>query len=273
MNEKNFLKKTEYFRNSLPGKAEDGVLYVLSPEALSLCDDLPDFPYALYIDTSKEDSSKESPAYMSGTRYVLEGCGDFDPDEFDDDYLETVYRRLMKIPLDILETDRCLIRETSVRDLDEFYEIYSDPEITEFLEDLMERSAEEEYTGRYRDLIYEIYGHGIWTVIFKETGEVIGRAGLDERAGFDDPELGFMIGKKWQKKGFALEVCEAILGWAVENGICKVMSLTDPLNEASVSLLKKLGFGREDEVIINGEKLDRYVIYMRCPEPSSPPSS
>ena len=151
----------------------------------------------------------------------------------------------------------------SVADLDAFYEIYSDPEITQFLEGLMERSEEEKYTENYRDLIYEIYGHGIWTVVLKETGEIIGRAGLDERAGFDMPELGVMIGKKWQRQGLALEVCRGILGWAADNGIEEVMSLTESENKASVGLLGKLGFERGGEVNIGGTLLDKYT--KKCP--------
>ncbi|MBP1585448.1 MAG: GNAT family N-acetyltransferase, partial [Lachnospiraceae bacterium] len=194
-----------------------------------------------------------------GVKYVLEGEGEFDPEYFDEDYLEKIYRRLLRIPWDILETDRCVIRETTVSDLDAFYEIYSDPGITRFMEDLMERSEEEKYTENYRDLIYGIYGHGIWTVILRETGEVIGRAGLDERAGFTTPELGFMIGTKWQRRGLALEVCEGILRWAAEEGMDNVMSLTEKENTASVSLLEKLGFSAEDTVKIAGAELVRYL--------------
>ena len=253
-----YLVKTEYITKRMPDAAEEGVLYVVPVDVFFREEKYPDIPYVLYRDTLRDGDS-----FSEGVKYVLEGEGAFDPDDFDDDYLEGIYRRLKKIPWDILETDRCVLRETSVADLDEFYEIYSDPEITQFLEGLMERSEEEKYTENYRDLIYEIYGHGIWTVVLKETGEIIGRAGLDERAGFDMPELGFMIGKKWQRQGLALEVCREILKWAAENEIEEVMSLTESENEASVGLLGKLGFKRVEEVEISGTLLDRYT--KKCP--------
>ena len=253
-----YLVKTEYITKRMPDAAEEGVLYVVPVDVFFREEKYPDIPYVLYRDTLRDGDS-----FSEGVKYVLEGEGEFDPDDFDDDYLEGIYRRLKKIPWDILETDRCVLRETSVADLDAFYEIYSDPEITQFLEGLMERSEEEKYTENYRDLIYEIYGHGIWTVVHKETGEIIGRAGLDERAGFDTPELGFMIGKKWQRQGLALEVCRGILKWAAENGIEEVMSLTESENEASVGLLGKLGFKRVEEVEISGTLLDKYT--KKCP--------
>lgn len=249
-----YLKKAEYITDRMPLNPEEGTLYVLTPEAFLRMDNYPDIHYVLYRDTLKDGS-----LFADGVKYVLEGEGEFNPEYFDEDYLEKIYRRLLRIPWDILETDRCVIRETTVSDLDAFYEIYSDPGITRFMEDLMERSEEEKYTENYRDLIYDIYGHGIWTVILRETGEVIGRAGLDERAGFTTPELGFMIGTKWQRRGLALEVCEGILRRAAEEGMDSVMSLTEKENTASVSLLEKLGFSAEDTVKIAGAELVRYL--------------
>ncbi len=249
-----YLKRIEYITGQMPPEPEEGCLYVLSPGTFLREKNYPDIPYVLY-----RNSAKEGSLFADGVKYVLEGEGPFDPESFDDDYLEKIYRRLLRIPWDILETDRCVIRETTVSDLDAFYEIYSDPEITRFLEGLMERSEEEKYTENYRDLIYDIYGHGIWTVLLKDTGEVIGRAGLDERAGFDTPELGFMIGRKWQRRGLALEVCEGILHRAAEEGMDTVMSLTERENAASVHLLEKLGFLAEDTVEISGTELVRYL--------------
>ncbi len=240
MKTEHYLKKIRSFVRGEDHSRDEGVLYIVT--------DARDIPSALgsgtafvyYYDTS--DNAGEAGAYLDGVKYVLEGEGEFDPEEFDDDFFETVYRRLKKIPLDILETERCSLRETWIPDLDSFYEIYSDTSVTKYMEDLLERSEEEKYTENYRDLIYEIYGHGIWTVILKETDEIIGRAGLDERAGFDRPELGFLIGPKWQRQGLAEEVCRGILKWASENEIGEVMSITEPENIASVNLLTKLGF-------------------------------
>ena len=238
MKSQSYLQKIHRFES---GSSDDaGILYVVTrPE------DIPNATasgaaFVFYNDVSKA----ESPAgtYLEGVKYVLEGEGEFDPDEFEEDFFENVYRRLKKIPLDILETERCFLRETCVSDLDSFYEIYSDSTVTKYMENLFDRTEEEKYTENYRDLIYEIYGHGIWTVWLKETGEIIGRAGLDERAGYDKPELGFLIGPRWQRMGFAEEVCKGILRWASENEIGAIMSITDPGNIPSVNLLKKLGF-------------------------------
>jgi len=94
----------------------------------------------------------------------------------------------------ILETDRCLVRETTVEDVEEFYRIYREPSITYYMEDLFPDPAEErEYVRNYIREIYGFYGYGLWTVLCKEKNEVIGRAGLSWRQGFDVPELGFVM--------------------------------------------------------------------------------
>ncbi|MBO4909612.1 MAG: GNAT family N-acetyltransferase [Lachnospiraceae bacterium] len=241
MNSISYLKKIQRFER---GATEDGCLYVVTdPKDIPAAKGL-GAAFVYYSDITKKDAKESS--YLDGVKYVLECEGGFDPEEFDDGFFENVYRRLKHIPLDIMETERCLLRETWIPDLDSFYEIYSDTSVTKYMEDLMERSEEEKYTENYRDLIYEMYGHGIWTVILKETGEIIGRAGLDERAGYDRPELGFLIGPKWQRQGLAEEVCRGILDWASENDIDEVMSITDPENTASVNLLKKLGFTKSE---------------------------
>ena len=245
----------------MPAKHHLGALYVVDA---SLCEDRdinPPIPCAVYRDITRHKDS-----FYGGVKYVLEGEGSFNPSDYDRDYLETIYRRLMKIPLFILETQRCIVRETCKEDLDSFFKIYSDRDVSEYVEPLMERIEEEKYTENYRDLIYEIYGHGIWTVILKETGEIIGRAGLDERADFDTPELGFLIGKKWQGQGLGYEVCSEILKWGASEGMSKIMSLADKANAPSVTLLNKLGFKESEDVKVNDEILTKYTLSLIHPE-------
>lgn len=178
-------------------------------------------------------------ASFSGVRYLAEGWESITPS-----YLERVYRRCRGLPWQILETKRCILRETVEADVDAFYRIYEEPSITAFMENLFaDREEELRYTADYRKNMYEFYGYGIWSVILKETGEVIGRAGLDMRRGFEEPELGFVIGVLWQRRGIAEEVCRAILRYGEEElGFTRVQALTEQENRASLALLKKLGF-------------------------------
>ncbi len=196
-------------------------------------------------------------ASFTGIRYLAEGWESAAPV-----YLERVYQRYRGIPWRILETARCILRETVEADVDALYRLYAEPSITAFMEDLFaDREEELRYTANYRENMYGFYGYGIWSVIEKKTGEIIGRAGFDMREGFAEPELGFVIGVPWQGQGIAEEVCAAILRYGVEElGFAQVRALTEPENIASVALLRKLGFVPDGEY---GEKGKKYLQYIK----------
>lgn len=177
-----------------------------------------------------------------GTRYAVESLA-----ELDIEYLERVRRRYNHIPWDIGETDRCLIREFSLSDLPALYELYAKPGMTDYVEPLYDYETELEYQKAYIENMYGFYEYGMWLVFSKETGKLIGRAGLEH------DELGYMIAPELQNLGYATEVCRFIIDYARENTdfeelYCRI----DERNEASVHLAKKLGFtnsGHVDEDI------------------------
>lgn len=173
-----------------------------------------------------------------GTRYAVESLA-----ELDVEYLERVRRRYNHIPWDIGETDRCLIRELSLSDLPALYEIYDKPGMTDFVEPLYDYETELEYQKAYIENMYGFYEYGMWLVFSKETGKLIGRAGLEH------DELGYMIAPEFQNQGYATEVCRFIIEYARENTdfeelYCRI----DERNEASVRLAKKLGFTNSGNV-------------------------
>ena len=168
--------------------------------------------------------------------------------------LDMAYRRLAGLPWEILETERLLVRETTPEDVDVFYRIYGEPSVTAYMEGLCEdRDEEIACIESYIDTVYAFYGYGMWTVIKKDSGEIIGRAGISWREGYRMPELGFVIGVPWQGQGYALEVCGAILEYARETLEMKeVQALVRPENGRSVKLCGKLGFAPKGETEVNG---------------------
>lgn len=146
------------------------------------------------------------------------------------------------------------MRETTVEDVDDFYRIYAETSITEYMENLFaDRDEEIAYTRDYIEKVYAFYGYGMWTVLEKESGAVIGRAGIIWREGYDVPELGFVIGVPWQGRGYAYEVCKAILLYAKEELLMEqVQALVRTENEKSLRLCEKLGLERVGEVWEDG---------------------
>ncbi len=175
--------------------------------------------------------------------------------------LERMYRRFHGLPWTILETRRCIVREITPEDVDALYEIYADKEIIRYTEDLFESRARElAYTKDYIKQQYRFYEYGMWVVIRKGDGRLIGRAGLSVRAGYEEAELGYVIAMDCQGQGYAREVCTAILSYAVQElGMTRLNAFTRRENKASVSLLRGLGFFKAGKADIDGIPHERYL--------------
>lgn len=168
-------------------------------------------------------------------------------EEIDEEYLDRVYRRFYDIPWEILTTKRLLVREITVEDVPRLFELYRDESITKYMEKLFPTiQQEEEYTRNYIRNIYHFYGYGMWLLVLKESGEIIGRAGLEYKEGFTGLELGFMLGEAYQHKGYAYEACRAILDYAREElGETDFRAVVHKENIHSKHLCEKLGFHLE----------------------------
>lgn len=216
------------------------------------------YPVIAYI----HEGNRNTP--LLHVKYVIEGFEDVDAQ-----YFIRIYQRLTGQPWHILDTVRCRIRETTVEDVDAFYEIYHETSVTRYMEDLFaDRDREIQYIRDYSEKVYAFYGFGMWTVLLKETGEVIGRAGISMREGCDDPELGFVIGVPWQRQGLAEEVCRAILWYAEEElHFGRVQALVHPENSPSARLLEKLGFVYNGEVASGGQAYSYYLYHIKPQRP------
>lgn len=164
-----------------------------------------------------------------------------------------VYRRWHKLPWDILQTDRLYVREFSMEDMEALRRLYEQPHMTDYVEPLFEDAQERQYQKNYIEKIYGFYGFGMWLVFHKETGELIGRAGVEFRETCRDGEveMGYLISPEYQRKGYGTEVCKAIMGYAKEElQMERILCRVSPENKPSIAFLKQLGFElskQEDE--------------------------
>lgn len=201
---------------------------------------------------------KLAPQDLSGAEVLVEGF-----DEVDFFFLERIYQRQHGIPWTVIETKRCLLREMTMEDLDELYHLYAGKDVTKYMEDLyQDRKEEEAYTRAYIDHMYRFYGYGMWLVIMKDTGKIIGRAGLNnlDIHGIPSLEMGYMIGVPYQRLGYATEVCRGIIQFAEEGTEFEELNcLIQKGNDVSVHMMEKLGFLWKEEMQVNGKAMDRYV--------------
>lgn len=225
---------------------------------------------SLFISDNKEtlDYLNEKGAYtiacyhegvtglMGCTRYAIEGIAGIDAD-----YMIKVYQRYRGIPWSITQTARCRIREMGPDDLDDLYDLYADERIIRYTEPLFQdREKEKNYIEDYIEHIYKYFGFGTWLIHRKEDGTLIGRAGFNYRPGYDEAELGFVIGYPFWRNGYAYEVCSHLLhlGKTVFE-FNKIQALVDKENTASECLLEKLGFCYAEDVMVDGKEYRRYL--------------
>lgn len=235
-----FAGKEAGFLLTAAAQMEEGFSGIRQEESLILTDDpacLKKLQAAGFYTAGLHHEENQG-TFFEGAAYVVEEIGEIGFSVYDE-----IYRHLAGLPLMVMKTERLLIRESTAGDVPEFYRVYSDPSITRYMEDLFEDPAEETvYMQEYIRQVYGFYGYGIWTVQLR-SGEVIGRAGLSVREGYELPELGFVIGRDYQGQGYAEEACRAVLAYGrKELSFEHVQALVEEENLPSRNLLAKLGF-------------------------------
>lgn len=93
---------------------------------------------------------------------------------------------------------------------------------------------------------YEAKGIGKLAILNKESGELIGYCGLEpcHLDGEDIIELGYRLKTSARGRGYTFEAAGAVLDNWVKSGTVPrtVHAFTEPDNEVSIHILKKLGF-------------------------------
>lgn len=207
--------------------------------------------YAILF-VSREDK------FVSGVQYITDSL-----DCCDDSYFNLVFSRHNRLPLTVLHTERTIVREITVSDLEELYVIYEDELIKKYLEPLYEYEEEKLFVEKYIENMYGLYGYGLWIVEDKQTGTIIGRAGISIRNidGKDCNELGYVIRREFRNQGYAREICRAILKYATESlEIPDMYIVTEKDNRLSERLALSLGF---EKITETADEKKSYLIYYK----------
>jgi RimJ/RimL family protein N-acetyltransferase len=155
--------------------------------------------------------------------------------------------------VDTLETPRLLLRPFAAEDAPAAHEVYSDPEVMRYvatgpLPDVATtRRLLQDYATHQ-----QAWGYSFWAVVERESGRLIGDAGL-YRTPVGEVELGYTLGRAWWGRGYATEAAGAWLETAFSRlGIREVVALAEPANAASLRVLEKLGMRRDGERLAFG---------------------
>lgn len=192
---------------------------------------------------------------LSGCRILLEGF-----QEIDRTFLEQVHTRALGLPVTIAETERLRIREMSLADL---------PALNALCRRNGYEEMGEEEAKAYIAYMYGLYQCGMWLVLEKESGRLIGRCGFGvaDYLDFSELDLGYLIDGACRRQGYAEEACRAVLSYGKEVlELPKISAYVEEKNIASRTLLGKLGFDRERVLSYDEKILYRYEMKFRAEE-------
>jgi RimJ/RimL family protein N-acetyltransferase len=109
------------------------------------------------------------------------------------------------------------------------------------------------------------HGFGMWMFHHRETGEFIGRGGLQhiEVAGRQEVELGYTVRAEYAGNGYATEMARAMVDVGFGDiGLAEIVAFTLPTNVASRRVMEKAGFAFEREFVHLG--LDHVLYRIRA---------
>ena len=197
------------------------------------------------------DGGQDDPTFAGGR----EGCGE---------------------PADIgrivLETERLALRRLAEADAGFLHELTNEPSYRRFLSLKPADSVDQarEWLGSRYQPSYARQGFGLYGVILRATGEVMGLCGLVQRERLADVDLGYGFLRRYWGHGYALEAARAVVEHARRDvGLRRLVAVTHPDNEPSIRLLERLGMAREGQIELTpGTPPDAlYALVLQEPDP------
>ncbi|GAA4353047.1 GNAT family N-acetyltransferase [Kangiella taiwanensis] len=167
---------------------------------------------------------------------------------------------VVRIPA--LQTERLTLRVFKRSDLEDYYEMMADPDITRYLmsgEPMSRHDAWRSIATMAGHWV--LHGHGQWAIEEKESGDFVGRCGIIEPEGWPDKEVGWVLHKRAWGKGYASEAAEAALGYAFGRmKLTRMISLIQPGNDKSVAVAERVGETFDERISLFGKEADVYSI-------------
>jgi len=149
----------------------------------------------------------------------------------------------------MIETERLLIREMNFDDFDALFDILSDAETMAHYPSPFDEEKVRSWIAWNIDN-YRKYGFGLWAVVLKECGKVIGDCGVTMQNidGEMLPEIGYHINKNHSRRGYGSEAAESVKKWAFENtNFDQLYSYMKHTNIASAAVAESIGMTKIKE--------------------------
>lgn len=132
----------------------------------------------------------------------------------------------------ILETERLWLREMNQADFESLCKILQDEQTMYAYEGAFSDAEVQEWLDR-QVARYRKYGFGLWAVILRETGEMIGQCGLTMQPWKEKEllEVGYLLQRAYWHQGYATEAAMACKSYAFDvlhaDEVCSIIRDTN----------------------------------------------
>lgn len=142
-----------------------------------------------------------------------------------------------------IETERLILRDWNVDDVDDLYEYASNPNVGPHGGWKPHESKEESFEIMQTLFINH---YDSWAIVYKENRKVIGSIGYEtdaKRPDINCKELGYALGEDYWGKGIMTEAAWAAIRYGFEDlGLDMVSIYRNPQNIRSERVIEKCGF-------------------------------
>ena len=165
----------------------------------------------------------------------------------------------------VIQTERIVLRQIEMDDVDNLMGIFSDPVAMRYYPSTKTRREAKDWV-RWTLSSYRDHGFGQWVAILKDSGEFAGQCGLtiQEVEGKEEVEIGYLFLRRFWGRGLATEAARAARDHGFHAlGHERLVSLIDPGNLASRRVAEKVGLTMEREVEKWRKRICVYAIRKR----------
>ncbi len=144
-----------------------------------------------------------------------------------------------------------MLREFVPEDVDALTAVLSDPETMRYYPAVLDRAGVAAWIERNRRRYIDA-GHGLWAMVLKSSGEVIGDCGLTRQTvdESEEIEIGYHVRRDLWGRGYAPEAARACQQYGfAQLGVERLISLIRPENMPSRRVAEKTGLTLWKEVL------------------------